>query len=126
MHYIAKLIFRISAGERHAFDEQLRMIAAESKKDAGLFASAVGKQEEESVTSYSGERIRWEFIGVCGVWELQEKGNGALVYSFTNESGEEEEDYINFVKLRHNEITGAADKLKPFPSEPVTPGHNAG
>lgn len=131
MRYIARIIFRIQAGGSiHSFDEQLRMIEAENRQDAGTIARLTGEQEEGLIESAGGEKIRWEFIGVSGLWELHENRNGALVYSFTNYGEKEEEDYINFVRAVHRDICGAvSEKPKPLPLEQqlnFTAGTDAG
>lgn len=63
--YLAKLVFRIICGDGDhtpQFDEQLRLISANSKEEGFHKAQHMGKQEEESFYNYSRQKIMQRHI----------------------------------------------------------------
>jgi hypothetical protein len=101
MQFIARIIFRIKlhGADLGLFDEQIRLILAHSREEALAKAKTIGRKEEAAFKSDSGEMIRWEFVDVIELEEMEEVKDGTLICSFTKEEAEAE-DYINFVKLR--------------------------
>jgi hypothetical protein len=97
--YIAKLVFNISAeGGDHKpqFDEQLRLINADSKEEAFLKARTIGISEEDSFMNDKMKRVNWEFINVAELLPLKNIEDGIEVYSRIHET-DEANSYINFV-----------------------------
>jgi hypothetical protein len=97
--YIAKLVFNISAegGDRKPqFDEQLRLINADSKEEAFLKARTIGISEEDSFMNDKMKRVNWEFINVAELLPLKNIEDGIEVYSRIHET-DEANSYINFV-----------------------------
>jgi hypothetical protein len=82
--YLAKLVYRITCGDgEHTaqFDEQLRLIAANSSDKAFEKASTIGLSEEETFLNQKQQLVRWQFINVSELFCLTEMIDGAEVYS---------------------------------------------
>src|ERR1700741_287421 len=100
MWYITKLIFNINIGDGiHAsqFDEQLRLINANSAEEAFFKARALGKKEEETFMNESKKNVSWKFIDVSELTPLETIKDGLEIYSNTYEA-EEANAYIKFVR----------------------------
>ena len=97
--YIAKIVFNISAnGAEHTpqFDEQLRLIHADSTEEAFLKARTIGIGEEDTFLNDNMKQIKWEFINVSELIPLKKIEDGVELYSRIHET-EEARSYINFV-----------------------------
>ncbi len=80
--YIAKIIFRIiniEGNSRAQFDEQLRLVKAESKCGAFEKATAFGRESEARSNSYS-DVIKWQFVNVAEVNPISALEDGAELY----------------------------------------------
>lgn len=98
--YITKLVFNIDIenGKNNAqFDEQLRMIKAESIDEAFFKARAFGKSEEAMFVNTNKKLVNWKFIDVSEIQLVNELSDGAEIYTSTHET-EEVNAYINFVR----------------------------
>jgi hypothetical protein len=81
--YVAKIVFRIISGEGHhdaQFDEQLRLISAESDKQAFEKAARLGQICQDSFMNSDRQQVRWEFIDVAEINQLSELTDGAELY----------------------------------------------
>jgi hypothetical protein len=97
--YIAKIVFGITAeNSQHKpqFDEQLRLIIAESHEEAFLKARMIGIGEEDSFLNDKNNRVKWEFINVAELLPLSKLEDGVEVYSQIQEM-DEARPYINFI-----------------------------
>lgn len=85
MHwYLAKIVFRIVCGDGEhlaQFDEQLRLIGADSKEDAFHKAQSMGKKEEETFLNRKEQLVQWQFINISELYRLSELIDGAELYS---------------------------------------------
>ena len=109
--YLATVVYQIICGDgRHAaqFDEQLRLISAESYDGALEKARLLGVREEDLFVNDRKELVRWKFIDVSEVFSIQDRMDGAEVCSRIQEM-EDAEDYINFV---HHKASGIHNKLR--------------
>jgi len=82
--YLAKLVYRIhysDCGGQSEFDEQLRLIFAEDKLHAFQKARMIGEKEEYSQSADSCALIRWKFIDVCELHQIDLLLDGAEMYS---------------------------------------------
>lgn len=87
--YLAKIVFRIICGNgRHTpqFDEQLRLVAAESAELAFMKAVGLGKDGEDSFFNMQQELVQWKFINVAEIIQLHEMTDGAEMYSAIKEA----------------------------------------
>jgi hypothetical protein len=60
--YITKVVFAISAESstgKKQFDEQLRLVYAESKEEAFLKARTIGLSEEDSFFNDKMKKVKW-------------------------------------------------------------------
>ncbi len=89
--YIAKIVFKISAGNsdrKPQFDEQLRLISAESEGDAFLKARTIGIAEEDSFPNDQNKVVKWEFINASEIIPLNKIEDGMEIYSRIHETDE--------------------------------------
>ena len=104
--YITKVVFAISAESstgKKQFDEQLRLVYAESKEEAFLKARTIGLTEEDSFFNDKMKQVKWEFINVSEVHTLSRLEDGMEVYSRIHET-EEASTYIHFVHKKAVDI----------------------
>lgn len=97
--YISKIVFKISAENtehKPQFDEQLRLIAADSEGEAFLKARTIGITEEDSFLNDSNNTVRWEFINVSEIVLLRNFEDGMEIYSQIHET-DEAKSYIQCV-----------------------------
>lgn len=81
--YVAKIVFRIVSGDgnHHAqFDEQLRLISAETECQAFEKANRMGLDNQESFINNQSELVRWEFIDVAEINQLSSLADGTELY----------------------------------------------
>src|SRR5918993_2689682 len=94
--YISKLVFNISAentNHKPQFDEQLRLISADSMEEAFIKARKLGIREEDSFINHQDNRVNWEFINVSEIVALNSIEDGMELYSQIRET-EEPASYI--------------------------------
>jgi hypothetical protein len=104
--YLAKIVFQIICGDgEHTaqFDEQLRLIAASSEKEAFEKADVIGKKEEDSFYNQKQQLVKWQFVNVSELHRLTELIDGAEVYSRINEV-DDADAYISFVHRKAESI----------------------
>jgi hypothetical protein len=97
--YISKIVFKISAENTHhtpQFDEQLRLIAADSEEQAFLKARTIGISEEDSFLNDKKNKVKWEFINVAEIVPLKNLEDGMEIYSQIHET-EEAKSYIHCI-----------------------------
>jgi hypothetical protein len=97
--YIAKVVFRITANNTEhnpQFDEQLRLISAESHEEAFLKARIIGLSEEDSFVNEKNNLVKWEFINVSELLPVRALEDGVELYSRIYEM-EEASSHVNFV-----------------------------
>jgi len=89
--YIAKIVFRITTEEtrqRPQFDEQLRLIGAESEEEAFMKARMIGLREEDAFLNDAQKTVKWEFINVAEILPLSRIEDGVEIYSQIHETDE--------------------------------------
>ena len=96
--YIAKIIFQIkgSGQQMPQFDEHLRMIEAESFEEAFLKARIIGINSEDSVINQKHGPVKWEFVNVVDLREVEAWKDGLEIHSQVREM-EEASNYIDYV-----------------------------
>lgn len=97
--YISKIVFKISAeNTQHTpqFDEQLRLISADSAEEAFLKARTIGLGEEDSFLNDKMNTVKWEFINVSEIVPLKKLEDGMELYSHIHET-DEAKSYIHCV-----------------------------
>ena len=99
--YISKIVFGIKAENQltQQFDEQLRLIQADSTEEAFLKARMIGIGEEDSFLNDSNKCIKWEFINVAELVPLKKLEDGMEVYSRIHEM-EEAKSYVQYIHQR--------------------------
>ena len=97
--YITKIVFNISAegsSSKQQFDEQLRLVVAESNEEAFHKARTIGLSEEDTFYNDKNKIVKWEFINVSEVLPIKNLEDGIELYSRIHET-EEGSSYINFI-----------------------------
>lgn len=97
--YLAKIVFSISADDNKnttQFDEQFRLIEADSTEKALLKARAIGLNEEDSFFNDKMKTVKWEFINVADLIPFKKIEDGMELYSRIHET-DEARPYINYV-----------------------------
>lgn len=89
--FFAKLIFQIASNlpkEKTNFDQQFRLIYADSHSQAKQKAIAIGRSEEEVIKNCSNidHHILWKFVGISELVNLNEVNDGDLFYQNTFET----------------------------------------
>lgn len=100
--FITKLVFNITTGNGNhtpQFDEQLRLIEARSYKEAFLKARFIGGREESAFMSEDLNAVKWQFIDVCELKELDGFYDGMELTSRIHEA-ENVESYTTFIHHR--------------------------
>lgn len=104
--YLAKMVFRIVCGEgEHTaqFDEQLRLVSADSKEEAFSKAQLLGNTEQETFYNKKEQLVCWQFINVSELYLLSDLIDGAELYSRIEER-ENAESYIYTVNQKAENI----------------------
>ena len=81
--YVAKLVFRVISGDgnHHAqFDEQLRLINANSEQNAFEKASHIGHANQDSFLNSKKQTVQWQFIDVAEINQINELADGTELY----------------------------------------------
>ncbi|MEQ1676122.1 MAG: DUF4288 domain-containing protein [Chitinophagaceae bacterium] len=104
--YLAKMVFRIICGDgSHTaqFDEQLRLILADSKEEAFHKAQLLGGKEEEIFFNRNQQLVQWQFISVSELYQLRELIDGAELYSRIEEK-ENADSYLHIIHKKAEQI----------------------
>lgn len=96
--YIAKIVFKICADNqtRDQFDEQIRLVMANDMEEAFIKARTIGLNEEDLFFNDKQRPVKWEFINVADLNELQELSDGAELASRIYEM-DEARSYVQFI-----------------------------
>jgi hypothetical protein len=100
--YLVKIIFRIICGDGlHAaqFDEQLRLITAESEDEALRKATRIGEQEAQCFFTDKRQLVQWQFVAISELYKLTEWIDGAELYSSLKEL-DEPEPYLSLLQAK--------------------------
>lgn len=104
--YLTKMIFRIICGDgnhKAQFDEQLRLISADSREEAFHKAQSLGMRSEELFFNQRQQLVQWQFISVSEIYLLQELLDGAELYSRVEET-EDADSYMKFIHAKAEQI----------------------
>jgi hypothetical protein len=107
--WIAKMVFRIVCGNglhTPQFDEQLRLIAAQDKEEAFQKAREMGKREEDVFINRNEQLVKWQFIDVSELYQLNQLIDGAELYSRIEEK-ENADFYIDITRKKAASISTA-------------------
>jgi hypothetical protein len=109
--YISKIVFGISTENQQTqqFDEQLRLIQANSSEEAFLKARMIGLGEEDSFINDKNKQIKWEFINVAELMPLKNLEDGVELYSRIHEI-DEAKSYVNFIHQRAVDLRISVDR----------------
>lgn len=91
--YLAKLVYRFQPSTDKGlihFDEQIRLIEAEDILHAFHKAQLIGVQEELHIKNDQAPDIRWTFIDVTELYELNKEMDGAEILSQLHQTNDPE------------------------------------
>jgi hypothetical protein len=97
--YIAKIVFGITAQNtehKPQFDEQIRLILADSHEEALLKARIIGLNEEDSFINDRKNLVKWEFINVSDLTLLEKLDDGVELSSRIYEM-EDASEHVHYV-----------------------------
>ena len=100
--YLAKMVYRIvseNSSLKPQFDEQFRLIRADDVQWAWEKAVVIGRKEECAFLNTHNETVRWKFIAVEDVCQVDDIDDGVQLYAQTREPADVEE-YISLVQSR--------------------------
>lgn len=104
--YLTKLVFQIICGDGNhqaQFDEQLRLITADTKENAFQKAQSIGQQEQESFYNVKQQLVLWKFINVSELYKLSDMVDGAEICSRIIEQASADQ-YIGIVHQKADNI----------------------
>lgn len=104
--YLVKMVFRIICGDGDhtaQFDEQLRLVSADSKEEAFHKAQLLGMKEEEIFFNDKQQLVQWQFISISELYRLNDLIDGAEVYSRIEEK-ENADSYLHIVYKKAEQI----------------------
>src|ERR1700754_3821482 len=107
--YLTKIVYRIICGQGNhtaQFDEQLRLIEADSSQEAFEKATTLGQKEEDKFFNEEQKLVQWKFINVAELYKLSGLLDGAELYSRIQET-DNPENYIDGVHRRAEHIRGS-------------------
>ena len=81
--YVTKLIFRIISGDGNhpaQFDEQLRLINADSEQTAFKKANLIGAELQDSFSKAQKQMVKWQFVDVTEVNAISSLTDGAELH----------------------------------------------
>jgi Domain of unknown function (DUF4288) len=87
--YLTKIVYRIICGQGNhtaQFDEQLRLIEADSSQEAFQKAKALGEKEEDKFFNEDQKLVQWKFVNVAELYKLSGLLDGAELYSRVQET----------------------------------------
>ena len=106
--FVAKIVYQIICGNgTHTpqFDEQLRLVSANSQQEAWERACRIGRQEQYSFKNQRQELVEWRFINVPEVNSLDSLDDGMELYSRIEEPGDPVA-YISWLQERAAQLNG--------------------
>jgi len=89
--YTVRLVFRILHGEdTHSgvFEEQIRLLFAESKEEADEKARAIGVAENFTLPQIETGFVKWEFVGILELNQVDDLSDGMLLTSISRETSD--------------------------------------
>ena len=100
--YLAKLIFNIDiedSKQTSQFDEQIRLVEAQSLEEAFFKARSIGKQEEGTFMNTKNKKVNWKFIDVIELYALKDTKDGEQLYASTHET-DDSDAFIQFTRQK--------------------------
>ncbi len=111
--YIAKIVFNIVSGDGDhtpQFDEQYRLINAESREQAFKKATSIGLNEEEMMMNVNNEIVRWDFVNVSELYPIHELQDGMELFSSIQEEDNRKR-YIETVHMKSAYVRSKFDSV---------------
>lgn len=104
--FVAKIVYQIICGNGDhmpQFDEQLRLISAQSKQEAAQKARDIGQQEQYAFRNQRQELVEWKFINVPELNTLDELSDGMELYSRIEEPADANA-YVAWMQMKSAQL----------------------
>jgi hypothetical protein len=104
--FVAKLVYQIICGNGDhmpQFDEQLRLISAQSKHEAAQKAREIGQQEQYAFKNQRQELVEWKFINVPELYTLDQLSDGMELYSRIEEPADANA-YVAWLQMKSAQL----------------------
>ena len=104
--YVAKIVYQIICGKGDhmpQFDEQLRLISAQSKQEAAQKAREIGQQEQYAFKNQRQELVEWKFINVPELYTLDQLSDGMELYSRIEEPADANA-YVAWLQMKSAQL----------------------
>lgn len=103
--FLAQICFQIEVEGKKtvSFDNQWRLILADSKSEAIFLARELGLNEEQIFLNENEKKVHWKFMGVPEIIEIPELAHGVEIISQLV-SPEDAKDYSNYIKLKSQDL----------------------
>lgn len=104
--YVAKIVYQIICGKGEhmpQFDEQLRLISAQSKQEAAQKAREIGQQEQYAFKNQRQELVEWKFINVPELHTLDQLSDGMELYSRIEEPADANA-YVAWLQMKSAQL----------------------
>jgi hypothetical protein len=104
--YVAKIVYQIICGtgdHMPQFDEQLRLISAQSKQEAAQKAREIGQQEQYAFKNQRQELVEWKFINVPELYTLDQLSDGMELYSRIEEPADANA-YVAWLQMKSAQL----------------------
>ncbi|RCH56712.1 DUF4288 domain-containing protein [Mucilaginibacter hurinus] len=91
--YVTKLVFRIVSGDGNhpaQFDEQLRLINADTEKNAFEKANKIGREVQDSFSNAQKQTVKWQFVDVTEINRLHDLTDGTELHYQIHEAPDAE------------------------------------
>lgn len=112
--YIAKVVFNIISGQgdhKPQFDEQYRLVRAETLSEAFQKAKQIGVNEEELLWNDKKELVRWDFVGISELYPVNELRDGMELFSCIHEEADGQS-YLEIVKLKSAYVQSKLEEVE--------------
>jgi hypothetical protein len=104
--YVAKIVYQIICGKGDhmpQFDEQLRLVSAQSKQEAAQKAREIGQQEQYAFKNQRQELVEWKFINVPELHTLDQLSDGMELYSRIEEPADANA-YVAWLQMKSAQL----------------------
>lgn len=109
--YLSKIVFRIICGNgthKAQFDEQVRLIQADSAEEALEKAKRIASDETASDPLLQEGNVRWTFVDIPELYRLNGFVDGAELFSKVKE----EEDGVLYEEIIHRRAAMLSHNIK--------------
>lgn len=112
--YIAKVVFNIVSGSGNhtpQFDEQYRLVKAETMNEAFQKVITIGLNEEEILLNINNEIVCWNFVNVSELYPIDDLRDGMELFSSIHEESDRKA-YIEILQLKAAYVQSKLERVR--------------